>query len=101
MRLQSTFPELELIAQRMGAKPSLVDQMINEVDVMGYGSSSANVNGNQTVVIDYMGKKVTENSWTRKGRPECSWWLTLWTSETEYQELKITEDHARTLLGGK
>lgn len=90
MRLQSTFPELESIAQRMGTKPSLVDQMINEVDVMGYGSSSANVNGNQTILIVYTGHHCKE--------PEYRWSMFIYSSPSQFEVIGISEDQARTFL---
>ena len=91
MRLQSTFPELESIAQRMGAKPSLVDQMINEVDVIGYGSSSANVNGNQTMVIVYNGQNYQEVA-------DHQWAMIIYSSPNQFEVIGISEDQARTFL---
>jgi len=93
MRLQSTFPELESIAQRMGAKPSIVDQMINEVDVMGYGSSSADlgIETGQPIIIDYNGKDCENGA-------SDPWTMIIHYSKEEYKVLGISENHARTLL---
>ena len=70
---------------------TLVDQMINEVDVIGYGSSSANPCGNEKIVILYNGTDYEE-------RADDQWSMIIYSSPSEFEVRGITEELARTLL---
>jgi hypothetical protein len=70
---------------------TLVDQMINEVDVIGYGCSSANPCGNEKIVISYNGTDYEE-------RADDQWSMIIYSSPSEFEVRGITEKLARTLL---
>ena len=70
---------------------SLVNQMINEVDVIGYGSSSANPGGNEKIVIAYNGQDYQEVA-------DHQWAMIIYSSPSEFEVRGITEELARTLL---
>ena len=70
---------------------SLVDQMINEVDVIGYGFSSANPCGNEKILIAYNGQDYQEVA-------DHKWAMIIYSSPSEFKVTGITEELARTLL---
>jgi len=70
---------------------SLVNQMINEVDVIGYGSSSASPCKNEKIVIAYNGQDYQEVA-------DHQWAMIIYSSPSQFEIRGITEELARTLL---